>query len=83
MRTTIRISSGLHSEARKLAALANQSFTSFVEDALRGWIDRRQLNPGIRDLKLTTVKGAGLQPGIDLDNSATIFELMDHSNVPF
>ena len=77
MRTTIRIDDHLLSEAKKAAAATNRSLTSLIEDALREILARRHREGNVEPLKLTTYRGNGLQPGVDLDDSSSLMELMD------
>jgi len=51
--------------------------TSVLADALRETLARRRA-PGKRKRdRLRTVKGNGLRPGVDLDDSASLLELME------
>jgi hypothetical protein len=50
---------------------------SLCEDALRDALKRRQSKTRRRQIKLPTFKGKGLRPGIDLDNSASLLEVME------
>lgn len=77
MRTTISINDHLLSEAKKFATETKQSLTSLIEEALRELLARRHRKKKVVPLKLTTYKGYGLQPGIELDDSASLLELMD------
>ena len=77
MRTTIRIDDYLLAEAKNLAVETNQSLTSLIEDALRELLARRQRRESVAPFKLTTYKGYGLQPGIDLDDFASLLETME------
>lgn len=83
MRTTVRLPDDLLAEAKKRAAERGVSFTRLVEEALRETLARDQLSEGERDqVRLTTVDGSGLQPGVDLDDSASLGELMDRDDAP-
>jgi hypothetical protein len=77
MRTTIRLNDHLMHQVKQAAAKADQTFTAFVEDALRDALKRRQSKTRRRQIKLPTFKGKGLRPGIDLDNSASLLEVME------
>ena len=82
MRTTVRIDDNLLLQARKQAASFDQSLSALVEDALRAWLVRKQPKEPDTGFTLITYKGKGLQPGIDLDNSGSLFELMDNYDEP-
>ena len=82
MRTTIRIEEQLLKEAKQLAARRGKSLTSVIEDALRESL-ARQLDSGKREtVRLITFSGKGLLPGVDLDDSASLLDLMESSDDP-
>ena len=77
MRTTIRLDEHLLVEVKKLAAHTGTTMTAVIEDALRQRLPRRgPLRLGAKG-KLTTFRGKGLRPGVDLDNSAGLLDLME------
>ena len=77
MRTTIRLDSELLVEAKQLAVRTGRTLTQLIQDALREVLARSQAGPekGGR-FSLATYKGNGLQPGVDLDDSAALLDLM-------
>jgi len=77
MRTTIRLDDQLLSEAKQHAAKTGRSLTALMEDALRTFLRMEQRSPSAHRLKLPTYNGGGLQPGLDLDNSADLLTVMD------
>ena len=80
MRTTVRLDDQLLADAKRLAAETHRSLTAIIEDALREMLARKQ-NSGERPpVKLKTVTGQGLQPGVDLDDSAALLDLMDYAD---
>jgi hypothetical protein len=80
VRTTINLPDPLLSEARRLAAESGRTLTAVIEDAVRESLDRRRQDRPLPPPKLTTVGGSGLQPGVDLDDSAGLEDLMDEPN---
>jgi Arc/MetJ family transcription regulator len=77
MRTTIRLDDRLLAEAKKYAAESGRTLTSVLADALRETLARRH-SPGERKpVRLRTVKGNGVLPGVDLDDTASLLELME------
>lgn len=80
MRTTIRINDQLLAEIKQLAAQTGQTLTSIIEESLRQMLARRQQITERPPVQLLTVSGNGLQPGVDLDDSATLLDLMEKSN---
>lgn len=80
MRTTIRLDDALLREAKAVAAASGRTLTDLVEDALRESLARRRAGTGRKQLILRTFKGKGLRPGVDLDDSAALLDLMDRSD---
>jgi hypothetical protein len=78
MRTTIRINDQLLAEIKQLAAQTGQTLTSIIEDALRQMLARQKQLADRPPVELITVSGNGPQPGVDLDDSAALLDLMDN-----
>lgn len=77
MRTTIRLDDQLLSEVKKLAHQRGQSMTAVIEESLRQMLAQREQMKAEPPVKLITVSGNGLQPGVDLDDSAAVLDLME------
>lgn len=78
VRTTIRLDERLLREAKAFAARNGRSLTGVVEDALRQLLSRAVGTRGGRaQVKLVTFGGGGLRPGVDLDDSAALLDLME------
>jgi len=77
MRTTIRLNEILLAEAKKYAAESGRTLTSVLEDALRETLTRRRARLKAKPVRLRTVKGDGVRPGVDLDDSASLLESME------
>jgi predicted transcriptional regulator len=77
MRTTVRLDDRLLAEVKKYAAESGRTLTSVLEDALRETLARRQPRVKRRVVRLKTVKGDGLQPGVHLDDAASLLDLME------
>lgn len=77
MRTTIRIDDDLLRAAKKLAAESGRTLTAVIEDALREALARRNRATRRARVQLTTFRGGGARPGVDLDDSAALRETMD------
>jgi len=76
-RTTIRLDDRLLADLKQLAARSGRTLTSVIEDALRQTLTQaRQVRQGTR-VRLPTFRGDGLQPGVDLDDTATLLGLME------
>ena len=76
MRTTINIDDALLAEAKQVAARTGRTLTAVVEDALRESLHRRQ-TAARQPVELPVFGEGGVQPGVDLDDSASLLDLMD------
>ena len=82
MRTTIRLDDDLLREAKANAVRTGRTLTAVIEDALRLAL-RPAEHPGGRvELPVFEGKGQGLQPGVDLDDSAALLDLMEQYDRP-
>ena len=77
MRTTIRLDERLLMEAKLYAAESGRTLTAVLEEALRQSLARRSEHGTRKRVRLKTVKGDGVLDGVDLDNSASLKELME------
>lgn len=77
MRTTIRLDDQLLEKAKQYALANGTTFTAIVEEALREKLMGRPAVKKQSRVKLKTVKGLGLNAGIDLDDSASLLDVMD------
>ncbi len=82
MHTTIRIDDQLLKKAKQLAARSGKSLTAIIEDALRESLARQELSNQREPVRLVTFEGKGLLPGVDLDDSAALLDLMESSDDP-
>jgi hypothetical protein len=75
MRTTIRLEEALLRRAKSVAAASGRSLNDFIADAVRAAVTPRagrEAGPVI-----PVFKGGALLPGVDLDDSAGLLDLMD------
>ncbi len=82
MRTTVRLDDDLLRQAKALAARTGRTLTAVIEDGLREALarhGRRQARPPV---VLPTFKGKGLRPGVDLDDTADLLDIMDRGRDP-
>lgn len=79
MRTTIRLDEQLLAEAKQFAVRTGRTLTAVIEDALRQALAdaKRSKKRGVREIP--TFRGDGLQPGVDLDDTAALLGLMDEA----
>ena len=80
MRTTIQLEDKLLQEAKAFAAETGKSLTAVIEDALRQILTRRQPPARKQCVTLKTHGRGGLRPGVDLDNTAALLDLMETPN---
>jgi hypothetical protein len=77
-RTTVRLDGALLRETKAVAARTGRTLTKVIEDALRESLAREKR--ARRDARVTLptspLKG-GLQPGVNLDDSAALRDLME------
>jgi hypothetical protein len=82
MRTTIRLDDNLLAEAKQRAARGGTTLTAVIEQALRESFSRRQEQQGNPPLNLPTWGEGGVLPGVDLDDSAALLDLMEREDDP-
>jgi hypothetical protein len=80
MRTTIRLDDQLLTDAKKLAADTGTTLTSVIEDSLRETLSRRRPSSRRSKFHFPTFRGRGLQPHVDLDDTAALLDRMEGLN---
>lgn len=81
-RTTIRLDEHLLREAKKLAAETGRTLTAVIEDALRAALARRDSAGSAQHWELPTFDMGAPLPGVDINNSAALLELMEEGHDP-
>jgi Ribbon-helix-helix protein, copG family len=79
MRTTIRLDDDLLRRAKRAAAERGTTLTALIEDALRRALAPGSVSGRTRE-PLPVFRGDGLQPGVDLDDTAALLDVMDERN---
>ena len=79
MRTTVDLPPDLLTEAKERAAREGRSLSEVVSDAVRNSF-ARVTSTGRRAVRLPTFAGAGVQPGVDLDDSAALLDVMERGD---
>ena len=82
MRTTIRINDELLRDAKAHAAQMGCSLTSLIEDGLRRSLSQAPTGQKRDRVTLKTVSGHGLRPGVDLDDSAKLLDILERVDEP-
>jgi hypothetical protein len=77
MRTTVRLSNEILTTAKQEAASRHISLTKLIEEALQEKLYIRNRHPIKRKVNLITVDGNGLKPGVDIDDSEALLEVLE------
>jgi predicted transcriptional regulator len=77
MRTTIRFDEQLLIQAKKLAAERGITLTALLEDALRETVSRHKPAARRAKVRLTTSGRGGVQTHVDLDDTASLLDLIE------
>ncbi len=80
MRTTIRLNDTLLKDLKHYAAETHRSLTAVIEDAVRSLLSRCKKDVSRKPVHLPSFKGNGLQPGVDLDHTASLIDLMEEKH---
>jgi plasmid stability protein len=82
MRTTVSLDDDLFREIKIVAAESGRTMNEVVQDALREALARRKRPGPIERVRLPVSKGGVLLPGIDLDDSAALLDMMEGRDAP-
>jgi hypothetical protein len=78
MRTTVRLDEGLLREAKAAAAREGETLTALIERGLRLALARRRGGRRGRRITLPVSRATGgTRPGVDLDRSSAVLDLLD------
>ena len=77
MRTTVTISDELLRKAKQIAAQRSCTLSDIVQEALQKAFAQPRTTGRRRPTQLTTFRGRGLLPGIDLESSASLLDAME------
>jgi hypothetical protein len=77
MRTTVRLDDDLLRRAEALAARTGRALTAVIEDGLREGLARPRRRQRRPPVILPTLKGKGLRPGVDLDDTVGLRDILD------
>jgi hypothetical protein len=80
MRTTIRLNDDLLAQAKETAIRSGRTLTAVIEDALREALSRPEKPPKRRRTRLISSGKGWLRPGVNLDSSAELLDIMDETN---
>jgi predicted transcriptional regulator len=79
MRTTINLDDDLYAEIKVAAARSRRTVTSFIDEALRRELrEQAERKDGTGEkFVIEPIRGGRLLPGVDLDDSSALLDLMD------
>jgi hypothetical protein len=77
MRTTIRLSDDLLAQAKEVAVKSGRTLTAVIEDSLRLALAAKNERPKRRKTRLPSSGNGWLRPGVNLDSSAELLDIMD------
>ncbi len=77
MRTTIRLDDHLLRQAKEYALRRKKTLTALIEDSLRSTLASKVQISKQRWVKLPTSGNGGVLPGVDLDNTVSLLDIMD------
>lgn len=78
MRTTIKLDDEILIEAKAIASRTGRTLAEVVEDAMReAFARRRSARQPSESAILPSFGTDGLRPGVDLDDSARLTDIMD------
>lgn len=75
MRTTLNIDDQILAMAKHRAIEQELTLTCVVENALRDTLFKTEEKSA--KIHLLTVKGSGVKPGVDLDHTSSLLDIMD------
>ena len=83
MRTTVRLDEAFMRQVKREAARRNQTVTSLIEAGLRLVLAQSKIPRRRRHVALPVSRaGGGLLPGVDLNDSAALLDIMEGRGTP-
>ena len=79
MRTTINLPDDLMIEIKKLATATHSTVTALIEETLREGLARRRHRRRAMRVILPTYGKHGPLPGVDIDDTASMLDVMESS----
>jgi hypothetical protein len=73
----VNIHDELLRKAKRLALERHETLGRVIEDALRRCLSQSPRVSRTEPTRLPTFKGKGLRPGVDLDNTADLLDVME------
>ena len=79
MRTTVRLDDQLLDKARRYGLDRGKTLTAVIREALVAYLAREEEPAPPASVTLPASGSGGLAPGVDLDDSAALLDLMESS----
>jgi hypothetical protein len=76
MRTTVDLPDELLAQIKRVALASKSTLTQVIQDAVKESLARRKHRPAPR-CDLPVFGESGLQPGVDLDDTSALLDVMD------
>ena len=76
MRTTVRLEDDILRRAKERAAASGTTLTGVIREALQAYL-ARPVDADSCPVKLPVSGSGGTLPGIDLDDTASLYDVMD------
>jgi hypothetical protein len=77
MRTTINLPDDLILQAKKAALEADTTLTEIIANALRESLAKPRRKKPKREFKIVASGSGGVFPGVDLDDTSALLDIMD------
>jgi metal-responsive CopG/Arc/MetJ family transcriptional regulator len=77
MRIKIDLPEDLVQQAKEAAVEANATLSEFIADSIRLALDSRRRKASRREFKIITSGKNGLKPGVNLDDTSSLLDIMD------
>jgi predicted transcriptional regulator len=82
MRTTVDIDDQLLNAAKQIAVKSGRTLTAVIEDSLRETFARRLTASNRQRIQLPSADLGPTLPGVDLDNSAALLDILEGADGP-
>jgi hypothetical protein len=82
MRTTLNVDDRLMGEVKAAAVATGQTLTAWIENALRDVLSRQRRPAARPSFELPTFDLGAPLPGVDINNSAALLDLMEEDHGP-
>lgn len=76
----MRLDEDLLRQAKRFAAEKGTTLTALIDQGLREILSRGEETEIHERVSLPTFRGRGLQPGVDLDDSSALLDLMEEDD---